>query len=194
MIDEIIKLDTKLFLYLNSFHSDFFDPIISFMSDSKIPILILTLILVFSLIYKYRKAFIVPFLFGILSVGASDAITSGFMKPTFKRLRPCMEPSLKEKVHVGLRNCWGGKYGFASSHAANTFAMATFFFILLKSISKFFILLFPYATFISYTRIYLAKHYPLDLIFGALVGVIISLIFLKIFNLVYRRFFIPVAT
>jgi len=66
----------------------------------------------------------------------------------------------------------GGLYGFVSSHAANTFGMATFLTLILRKKQKGIYWLFLYAVVVSYTRIYLGVHYPLDVFFGALVGVL----------------------
>jgi undecaprenyl-diphosphatase len=64
----------------------------------------------------------------------------------------------------------------ASSHAANTFGLAVFLNLKMKGKLRFLPGLFLWAALISYTRIYLGVHYPMDIIIGALVGVIAALI------------------
>ena len=63
----------------------------------------------------------------------------------------------------------GGKYGFISSHAANTFGVAVFLSFLFsrKWVTAG---LLVWATFVSYSRIYLGVHYPGDVLVGAIVG------------------------
>lgn len=79
----------------------------------------------------------------------------------------------------------GGKYGYFSGHASNSFALAVFYSLILKSrFKKSPFLLICLASMVSFSRIYLGVHYPLDvisgIIFGALVGFIFYLIWVKI--------------
>jgi undecaprenyl-diphosphatase len=106
----------------------------------------------------------------MLTILLADQVTSGFMKPFFERLRPCHDPRWEGLLH-NYGRC-GGLYGFASSHAANTFGLATFLTLTLSSKVKGISWLFVYALLVSYTRIYLGVHYPLDIVLGALVGVL----------------------
>ncbi len=86
------------------------------------------------------------------------------------RLRPSHDPDISHLVHI-VRDRQGGLYGFVSSHAANSFAFATFTFL---AISRrwFTILIFSWATVVSYSRIYLGVHYPGDIIAGAALGLL----------------------
>jgi undecaprenyl-diphosphatase len=97
------------------------------------------------------------------------------MKPFFGRLRPSWEPTLEGMVHIvdGYR---GGSFGFASSHAANTFATATFLVLLFRGKKPGMVWLFIWCTLVSYTRIYLGVHYPLDILCGALVGAMLAFV------------------
>jgi len=100
----------------------------------------------------------------------ADQSTSGVMKPFFERLRPCHDARWEELM-FSYGGC-GGMYGFASSHAANTFALATFLTLTFRNILKGFGWLYLWAMLVSYTRLYLGVHYPLDLLVGAMVGVL----------------------
>src|SRR5690606_4235929 len=104
-----------------------------------------------------------------LTIALADQVTSALMKPYFMRLRPTHEPDLARLVHT-VNQYKGGKFGFASSHAANTFGVATFLFLALKDSYRYTGLLFLWAGAVSYTRIYLGVHYPGDILAGALVG------------------------
>lgn len=180
---EFLKFwDTKIFLFLNGLHSPVIDPVMIFVSDSYIPILLLLLLVSTFGFLKMKKKFVMALFCAMIAFGFSDGFSSRIFKPGFKRLRPCKEPQIQSQVYLGGKsNCYGGKYGFFSSHAANSFAFATFFWLLFKGLSKTFIWLFPYASLVSYSRIYLAKHYPLDILAGAVFGLLCGLIAFKIY-------------
>ena len=79
------------------------------------------------LIYKYRNWKIVLLLLAgmVVAVGLSDWLCSGVIKPLVCRLRPTHEPAL-DPLHL-VNNYIGGRYGFCSSHAANTMSIALLF-------------------------------------------------------------------
>lgn len=171
MIESIKKWDEDLFLFLNSFHWDWLDPVI-FQATKTI-----TWIPLFAfLIYKIYKAD--PknswWVFGgvFLTILISDQLTSGLMKPFFERLRPCHDPRWEGLIH-NYGRC-GGLYGFVSSHAANSFGLAVFLNRKLKGKMKGLRWLYLYAFFVSYTRIYLGVHYPWDILIGAAIGTAIA--------------------
>jgi len=68
----------------------------------------------------------------------------------------------------------GGKYGFVSSHAANSFGLAMMLFLFFRRHIRWTWLLFLWALLISYSRIYVGVHFPGDVLFGALTGILIA--------------------
>ena len=169
MIEIIKKWDEETFLWLNSFHWGPLDPIVFQLTQtiSWIPLYLLLLYLIYRIDPK-NTAWILGGV--MLTILLADQVSSGLMKPYFERLRPCHDPRWDGMLHAYGR-C-GGLYGFVSSHAANTFGLATFLTLKLGKKQKAIAWLFLYAFVVSYTRIYLGVHYPLDLFFGALVGVL----------------------
>ena len=168
MIDQLIEWDREIFLFLNGQHSEATDLFMYALTNTWawIPLYILLLYW----IWKYYGSNSWIFLLGIaVTVLIADRVTSGLMKPWFLRLRPSHEPALERLVHT-VSGYKGGKYGFASSHAANTMGVALFMFLLLKQKVRLIWLIFTWAVFIAYTRIYLGVHYPGDLIAGWIVG------------------------
>ena len=116
----INQLDTQAFLWLNSLHNDFFDPMMLWITsrNSWFP---MYAAIVGSIVWTHKRKSIGILLMIIFSVIISDQVCSSILKPLIQRLRPCHEPTIQNLVHL-VSNC-GGQFGFCSSHAANTFAL-----------------------------------------------------------------------
>jgi undecaprenyl-diphosphatase len=167
MIDFLINIDIKLFLFLNSFHSEFFDSVMMFLTGKYSWILLYISILIF--VFKKfgaKSSFIIIFLF-IFTTILTDQTSVHLFKDVFKRLRPCFNPLIADIVHVVKYP--GGQYGFVSSHAANAFGTVVLASLILRN-KYISILLIFWASVIAYSRIYLGVHFPGDVLVGALLG------------------------
>lgn len=182
---KILDFDTDLFLYLNSFHNDFWDTLM-LMATRKETWIPFYAVIVYYFIKNYRAKSILILLFLAVTILASDQI-SVLIKDTVQRLRPVYNPEIEHLVHNVLRK--GGKYGFVSSHAANTFAVYVFSFRIFKNRS-YGILMLAWALLLSYSRIYSGVHYPTDILFGALLGWVTGWFMYKIVMFTDIHFFI----
>lgn len=185
MLDALLDIDRELFLFFNNFHTPVLDPIMMSISKTMTwaPLYALLLFFVFK---KYGLRSWMVLIAIALTVLIADQVTSSLMKPGFERLRPSHEPALQHLVHTvdGYR---GGQYGFASSHAANTFGVAMFFVLMFRNLWKSIHLLFAWAVIVSFSRIYLGVHYPGDVLAGWVVGAGAAIISYKLLGWLERR-------
>ena len=192
MIEEILRLDSKLFLYLNNLGTSKFD--IFWISLSKIEaniLMYLISILLFFYIQKIRpKLIYIFYLFFVIAL--MIAITdqgANIFKDSFQRLRPCYNESIIDSLRLVKENC-GGKYGFFSAHASNSFSLAIFFGLLFTNRIRYIIMItIFYASLISYSRIYLGVHYPIDIFFGGFFGIFVGFVMYSFVYLKFLKFF-----
>lgn len=185
IIEQLIHLDKSLFLSLNGRGAPQLDSLMVFVSG-KLEWIPLYAVLLYFVFKQYKtKGFYILF-FVVLLIVASDQISVNLFKNVFERFRPCHDPTLEGLVYIVDNRC-GGKFGFVSSHATNTFALATFIGLILKNRSWLFGLLI-WATVVSYSRVYLGVHFPLDVLCGALLGVLIAYLDYSFMNWIDKRF------
>lgn len=178
----LANLDRELFLFLNSLHVDWMDPIMTFISGtlSWVPFYAVLLYLVYK---HYKKETFLVVIGVILLIICSDQISAHVFKPIFERPRPCHDEEIKALVYLPNGHC-GGSYGFISSHACNVFALAVYMtHILRRYYSKIAWLMFIWAAVIGYSRIYMGVHYPGDVIVGSIVGILIGFAVSKLYDL-----------
>ena len=170
MTEFFLELDKNLFLELNSYHAEWLDSIMIYVTETLVWIP-LYLFIAYWIFRIYGKKGVLILVCIALTILLADQITSSFMKPFFARLRPTHDPALENVVHI-VNGYRGGKFGFASSHAANTFGLALFIFLLFRDRTRQVGWIFAWALLVAYSRIYLGVHYPGDIFVGAVVGLI----------------------
>jgi undecaprenyl-diphosphatase len=168
-MEELIHLDKELLLWLNGSDSLFMDSLIMTLTNAKtwIPLYL-------SLFYVVLKsnATVKDILLVLAAAGAcvllAGTIDDTIVKPLVARWRPGHDPEIGMLVDTvdGYR---GGKYGFFSAHASNTFSIAVFFSLLMRQ-RLFTVFMVSYSLINCYTRMYLGVHYPGDITVGLLWG------------------------
>jgi undecaprenyl-diphosphatase len=171
MLDTLKSIDQTIFLFLNGFHSSFFDAVIYQGTNTRtwIP---LYLLLLWLIVRKYRWQALWVILFACLMILVSDQLSNLF-KVWVARPRPTYEPGLTA-IHT-VRGYLGGQYGFYSAHASNNLAIAIYMILVLGSPFRYFsVLIAGWAVLMAYTRIYLGVHYPGDILAGWAAGSLIG--------------------
>jgi len=129
----------------------------------------------------------------VFSIGLTDFTIYRYLKPNIKRLRPShtLEKSkvLNQNQIFSLSNIRiltgrGGKWSMPSNHAANSFAFAMILALFYKRYRMWY---FFIAFLVGYSRVYVVKHYPFDIIIGMIYGIAIALLFYYFWLMIRTR-------
>jgi len=173
--NSLINYDKQLLLFLHSKGSITWDGFWLFITN---PIYWIPLFfLIFFLGYKalgLKKASLITFL--ILLSGITSLLIVNFIKNNIQRVRPINDVSINNTIRVLIEP---SDFSFVSGHSTVSFTIAFIVFWILKKHYKFMFLIFLFPLLFAYSRIYLAAHFPLDIVFGMLLGYLVALVFYK---------------
>jgi undecaprenyl-diphosphatase len=182
VIQLLQSLDLALFLKINSWHADFLNPVMVFLSGQVLWLPLIGFMLFLAKKNLSNRSFGIFVLFLILSIIATDVTSSYIFKNIFQRLRPCRVAEIASLIHQFGQKC-GGRFGFVSSHAGNSIAIISFAVFSLGLKEKKYWPLWILPILVSYSRIYLGVHYPGDILGGFIIGLMWGTIFSRIFSL-----------
>ncbi|NCG29137.1 MAG: phosphatase PAP2 family protein [Bacteroidetes bacterium] len=178
MLETLLQFDSAISLSINHLNSDTLDHLMIQASYKWTWVPFYALLL--GLLFKQNSWKLVLLMMGFiaLNVVLTDQL-SVMMKDSFMRLRPCHNAELSTMLH--LPNGCGGQYGFVSSHSANTMGLAI---LLAQFLRGKWVLptMLIFALLNGYSRIYLGKHYFLDVIGCFTLAIVIGVILLFIFD------------
>jgi undecaprenyl-diphosphatase len=173
MLDQMLSWDKQTLLYLNNLGSPTFDPFWFFVTriTTWIPFFILFIVLFF-VKHTWKQALQRIILIVLLAF----AVTSlcNYVKRAVGRLRPCNDETINgimRMLHTP------SDFSFFSGHASSSFGITFLVFLLLRKKVKWAGVFFLWPLFFSYSRLYLGVHYPLDVLVGAFVGIMLAWMF-----------------
>lgn len=178
-----IDIDTSIFLAINRMHNTFFDYFMRTYSGKWVWVPMYAAIWYVMLRNFHWKVTLLCMISLALVITFADQVCATLIRPYVERFRPSnLNNPISDMVHI-VNNHRGGRYGFPSCHAANTFGLAFFiFFLFRKQWLTFFMMAWALLT--CYSRVYLGVHYPGDLLAGTLVGLTGAYLIYRLFLLV----------
>ncbi len=171
VIETLKQLDRQLFLWLNGLHTGVLDAPMYYISKIFVFIPLFAWWLYEAYKTFHLKKLLVMLVMTVLLVTLTDQ-SSNRVKHLVKRYRPTHNTEIRQQVHT-VYGYEGGQYTFFSGHAANTFGIATYLFLLFRGKKMAFRLsFFAWSLLVIYSRVYLGVHYPSDLFTGMCVGLL----------------------
>lgn len=172
-MEELIQLDKQLLLWFNGSDSLFLDGLVKTLTTATtwIPLYLGLFYLVLKNNDNIQKVLLVLGCAG-LCVFLAGSLNDLFVKPWVARWRPSRDPEIAMLVDV-VNGYRGGRYGFFSSHAANTFSLAIFFTLLVRS-KVLSVAMILWSLLNCWTRLYLGVHFPGDILCGLLWGGVVG--------------------
>lgn len=165
--------DNSIVVAINNCHTPFLDSMILVITDFWFFVGVICCIFVYS--FRHEKYWEAVFFCALLiaTVGVTDFLCASIIRPAVQQLRPAnLENPVHTLLHI-VNGYTGGRYGFPSCHAANSFAIAVFTSLWFRK-KWIAVTLIGWALSECYTRLYLGVHYLSDIVFGMAIGSLIA--------------------
>lgn len=164
MVNSLLQKDNELFSHIyhflpTDFTLIFFDTVTNFF----VSVTFVCLIGV-ALYLSGKKRLILPFFISLALTFGLQQLLSLFIG----RLRPFV--TLPDRPYLGT--IIPGGFSFPSGHATVAFFIACFLIFMFKPHRIIKIFLYSAAFLVAFSRVYLGAHYPLDILFGGILGCI----------------------
>ncbi len=161
--------DLELFTWINSRQIEWLNPFMQTLSSHYSWIILFSIIAYF-MIRRSRSQGLREVLLIAVTV-ITNSILNNVLKIIIKRPRPCHNELLESTIGL-LEDC-GNHYSFFSAHSSNAFCLAICTALYFKN--KYFTLIMTlWASLVAFSRIYVGKHYPLDVLCGVIFGIMMS--------------------
>lgn len=184
-MERLLTLDQQATLAINGSQSIFWDNVMLTVTNTFAWTLLIACLIYILFKNNTFRSFIAILLTIAIMIAVMDRLCSGLVKPLVARWRPTQDPNIMYLVDT-VNNYRGGRFGFFSGHASNTFCVATFLALLFRY-TPMSIALYFWAITTTYTRLYLGVHYLGDVLVGAVAGASIGTITYIIYYLIQRK-------
>lgn len=145
------------------------DPLMILFSNQTVWILVLIAVILFIVYRKPQEGAAASlFLIGGILV---NSILNQIVKFLIMRPRPGNDDLLTQLIHQLEET--GSSYSFFSAHSSTSMCLAMFSALYIRN-KWYSVIIFFWAFLVAYSRIYVGKHYPLDVIIGILFGILMG--------------------
>ena len=184
-LQRLIDIDKQMLLALNGSDSLYMDGVMKIYTSTAVWIPVALVLLFIVLKNNSPRAALLSVLAVVLTIVATDQMSSHLIKPLVARLRPCNDPTIMHLIDTvnGYRS---GGYSFTSSHACNSFGIFTIVSLLIRNRALSLSLLL-WASINSFSRIYLGVHFPGDILCGAILGTAIGAVIYLLYSFIRKR-------
>lgn len=184
-IQRLVDIDKQVMLALNGSNSLYMDGVMKIYTSTVVWLPVALVLLFIVLKNNNMRGRILTVLALVLTIVATDQVSSHLIKPFIGRLRPSHDPTIMHFID-NFNNYRSGGFSFTSSHACNSFGLFAIISLIIRNRALSLTLLL-WASINSFSRIYLGVHYPGDILFGMLVGLFIGTMIYIVYRFLYKK-------